>query len=1236
MNKNAIKKFAIEARKKLIASVSDRAGMLGITPEGCSEPVTKGTDFEVYKTIAGTEITLGKTQCEQRRKLKEQVESRGFEAVVEEVAYTWFNRICAIRFMEVNDYLPTRVRVLSSEKEGKNEPDIVTLALDVDLDFTDKEREYILDCKMGNKLDELFKMLFIKQCNKLSEILPELFEATEDYTEMLLNISYTNKDDIIYMLVNQETGIPEADFNVSAIGEEGQPTGQVEIIGWLYQYYNTELKDDTFAQLKKNIKISKERIPAATQLFTPDWIVRYMVENSVGRLWIEHLRAVDPMVNEKEVAEKFGWKYYLPEAEQEADVNVKLAEIRTSYKDLKPEDITCIDPCMGSGHILVAMFDVLMDIYKSAGYSERDAAFEIVEHNIHGLDIDKRAYQLAYFAVMMKGRGYNRRFFSGRNGRMNYPKVYAFQESNSIDKEHLKFMGSNLTEGERDLALSQIQEILESFIDAREYGSILKINTYNWDLIERFIHSISEIKQMSFETLGLELTRKKIEDIINIAKCLGMKYAVVVTNPPYMGIGNGNAKLNKYAKDNYPNSKADLFAVFIERCIEMNDMGGFSSMITQHSWMFISVYERCRREVVLNDIVSLVHLGARAFEEIAGEVVQTVAFTRRKTVVDQYLGTYVRLTEGGSQVQKEKMFLENKERYFVNQNKFEYIPGNPIAYWVSQRAFAICNREPVFEKYATTRAGMITGDNNKFIRLWHEISNVKMGIGCHSREEAIFSKKKWFPYNKGGEYRKWYGNNDYVVNWENDGTYMRNYKDDKGKIPAHAFNLEYIFKENITWSSLSSYKFAARYTDFGFLYDASGSFADVKTENLYYTLAFLCSDVTLFYLSAMNPTLNFQKGNISTLPFILDNTRIREVSEIAEKCVNISRDDWDSFETSWDFKKHPLLQYASFTPQEIATDKTRHISDMGLIRDAYELWKDKCESRFNQLKANEEELNRIFIEIYGLQDELTPDVEDKDVTVRKADLQRDIKSLLSYAVGCMFGRYSLDCEEIAYAGGGWNDSKYVTFIPDRDNCIPITDDEYSEDDIVGRLCEWLKKVYGADTLEENLDFIANALGNKGKTSRETIREYFVNDFMADHMRIYQKRPIYWLFDSGKANGFKALVYMHRYNADTVAKVRVDYLHNIQKSIEQARASAEYLRDNGSGAEKAKATKLITKYTKQLAEIHLYDEAMAHIANQRIDIDLDDGVKVNYEKFQGVEVAQEGKKALKIDLLAKIK
>lgn len=1187
MNKNAIKKFAIEARKKLIASVSDRAGMLGITAEGCSEPISKGIDFEVYKTVAGTEVTLGRTQCEQRRKLKEQIEARGFEAVVEEVAYTWFNRICAIRFMEVNDYLPTRVRVLSSEKEGKNEPDIVTQAPDVDLDFTDKEREYILDCKMNNKLDELFKMLFIKQCNKLSEILPELFEATEDYTEMLLNISYTNKDDIIYMLVNQETGIPEADFNVSTIGEDGQPTGQVEIIGWLYQYYISEKHDQIINIYKGTIK--KEDIPAATQLFTTDWVVRYMVDNSLGRYWIER----NP---ESKLADKLQF-FVTPKDGTIAYVDEKIS----------PTDLTLFDPCMGSGHILVYAFDVLMEIYRECGYSDRDAALNIVQHNLFGLDIDKRAYQLAYFAVMMKARSYNRRALT----QGIYNNLAYIEESNNISK----FSYDALTTNKE---MNQIGEYLVgAFKHAREIGSLQTIERKDYKAFAEYLLNLDAPNAQLdiFSTEWLNNVKPLMLQFTKQASNLSNKYAVVCTNPPYMNKLEGHLK--EFVVDNYKAYSGDLFSVFMYRNFGFCKNDGYSAFMTPFVWMFIKTYEQLR-EYIINAkyIVTLIQMEYSAFEEAT---VPICSFVLKNSYEDK-VGIYFRLSDfkGGMEVQKQKV-IEAIETsgceyfYETNQKKCKKIPGSPIAYWLSDALLATFENSKPLSFYGEPKVGLQTGDTNKFLRFWFEPIKEKIYFSLKNQKE----KCKWFPICKGGEYRRWYGNNDYVVNWENDGFEIRNFKDKNGKLRSRPQNIDFYFKKGITWNLISSSNFAVRCYPEGMIFDVSAN-SFFCNDDLYKYIAAVLNSKILFTLSkVLNPTINFSAGVVANLPISVNETYIEEVDGLVKQNLCFEKIDWDSFETSWEFKRHPIANGMR-------------------IQDSYAYWENSCDERFYKLKSNEERLNEIFIEIYGLQDELSPDVEDKDVTVRKADLQREIKSLLSYAVGCMFGRYSLDCEGIAYAGGEWDDSKYETFIPDKDNCIPITDDEYSEDDIVGRLCEWLKKVYGAETLEENLDFIAKALGNKGKTSRETLREYFVNDFMADHMRIYQKRPIYWMFDSGKANGFKALVYMHRYNSDTVAKVRVDYLHNIQKSIEQAKLSAEYLRDNGSGAEKAKATKLITKYTKQLAEIHLYDEAMAHIANQRIDIDLDDGVKVNYEKFQGVEVAQEGKKAFKIDLLAKIK
>lgn len=1214
MNKNAIKKFAIEARKKLIDSVTDKAGMLGITEKSCSEPITKGADFEVYQTTAGTEVTLNKRQCEQRRRLVSQIESCGFEAVVEEVAYTWFNRICAIRFMEVNDYLPNRVRVLSSEKEGKMEPDLVTQAPDVDLDLTAQEKEEIINWKMSGTsedTDKLYCKLFLKQCHQLHDILPGLFEADSDYMELLFGISYTNKDDVIYMLINPETGIPEADFDVSTLDEEGNPTGQVEIIGWLYQYYNTELKDDTFAKLKKNIKITKERIPAATQLFTPDWIVRYMVENSVGRIWIEHLRAVEPSTDEKATAERFGWKYYLPEAEQEESVNVKLAEIRTTYKDLKPTDITCIDPCMGSGHILIAMFDVLMDIYESAGYDKREAAFEIVEHNIHGLDIDQRAYQLAYFAVMMKGRGYNRRFLRGRD-RKPEPKVYAIAESNEINRNHLQFFGTHLSEMERNLAVKQIEGLLDTFKDAKEYGSILNVDECDWELLEKFVEDLNTDGQISFESFGSDETQASLRKLVRVARNLGQKYAAVVTNPPYMGASGMEAKLSKYVKDNYPDSKSDLFAVFIEKCGQIAKKNGFQAMITQHAWMFLSSFEKLRKKMQLSDIVNMAHLGPRAFEEIGGEVVQTTSFVIRNSQIEGYKGTYCRLIEPTTQQGKEKMFLDADNRYYSEQYKFSKIPGSPVAYWVSETILDAYNNGKLIGDVSDVKIGMGTGKNDIFVREWWEIERTKIDFSLTCIEEIENSAGRYFPYNKGGEFRLWYGNLQEVLWFDSEGRRHMN------TMSGHRENgaRDWYCHEGLTWSFISSSKFGIRFLPAGCFFDVAGSTLFSKVDNKY-TLGFLASCVCFEILGILNPTLNYQAGNIKSLPIIF--SREKEVDDIVEKNIGISKKDWDSFEISWDFQHHPLIRKAS------------------TIAEAFEQWQNECANRFNQLKANEEELNRIFIDIYGLQNELIPKVEDKDVTVRKADLSRDIRSFVSYAVGCMFRRYSLDEEGLIYAGGEWDKSRYKTFIPDADNCIPITDEEYFSDDIVGRFVEFVKTVYGADTLEENLDFIANALGNKGDTSREVIRNYFLKDFYADHLKVYQKRPIYWLFDSGKQNGFKALIYMHRYDADTVGRVRTDYLHHAQKYVETAMQSAQYTIDNASSAsEKSKATKAITKYTKQLAEMKIYDEAIAHIANKRIEIDLDDGVKVNYEKFQGVEVAQEGKKALKVDLLATIK
>lgn len=1246
MNKNAIKKFAIDARNKLIASVTDKAGMLGITQDNCSEAITKGADFEVYKTAAGTEVTLNKKQCEQRRKLVDQIHARGFESVVEEVAYTWFNRICAIRFMEVNDYMyPVRIRVLSSEKKStvsglvKNEPDVVTMAPDIDWDFTEEEREEIIDAKMNNRLDDLFRMLFIKQCNLLHEVLPGLFEETEDYTEMLLNISFTNEDDVVRMLVD---GIDEKDFNITTVDEDGKAAGQVEIIGWLYQYYNTEPKNKAFA---KKTKITKEEVPAVTQLFTPDWIVRYMVENSLGRMWVE---------GHPDDELKSKWKYYLDEAKQEESVQQELNKIKAEYATLKPEDIKLIDPCMGSGHILVYAFDVFMQIYENAGWSQRDAAQSIIQNNIYGLDIDDRAAQLSYFAVLMKARQYDRRILT----RGIEPNVYAVQESNGINRGQLKYFGAGLTEEEKKTALMQMEELLNTLNDAKEYGSLLNVEDYDWELLEKFVENTDTESQISFDTYGLDETAEQLKRLIKIGKVMSRKYEVVATNPPYAGTSNLSTKVNDFVKKNYPDSKADLFAVFIERCGEMLKNNGFQAMITQHAWMFLSSFEKLREKLQMKTLVNMAHLGARAFEEIGGEVVQTTSFVIQDNYIMNYIGTYLRLLDGESQNEKECLFLRREQRYDTEQNIFTNIPTEPLAYWIGEKIVECYKKNTYISDYAKPCKGIDTGKNDIFLRLWFEVDENDQYIP-NEKSDIDFSKYKWFPYNKGGSYRKWYGNNEYIINWENNGEEIKKFSG------SNLRNKDMYFREGVTWSTVSSNRNSFRYFNKGYLFDNGGSclFSDVYLE---YIQGLLNTKVAVELLK-IQPTMNNQPGTIGGLPLII-NENI-DIKKIVMENIALARFDWDSFETSWDFKCHPLISVISQN-RALFDD----ITDIDLA-ECYTCWENECNERFNQLKANEEELNRIFIDIYGLQDELTPEVEDKDVTVRKADLQRDIKSLVSYAVGCMFGRYSLDEEGLVLAGQPFKSHffeasaprcgigfagapgasvpigefyyktdegvKKCTYNPDKDNIIPICDEEYFSDDIVSRFCEWVKIVYGEKSLETNLDFIAKALGNKGNTSREVIRNYFLNDFFKDHCNTYSvtgsgKRPIYWLFDSGKQNGFKALIYMHRYDADTVGRVRTDYLHKAQKYVETAMQSAQYTIDNATSAsEKSKATKAVAKYTKQLVEMKIYDEAIAHVANQRIEIDLDDGVKVNYAKFQGVEVAQEGKKALKVDLLAKI-
>ncbi len=1383
MDKTAIKNYAIWARTKLIEDIKYKASLLGITEKGIADALPQSTTQEQYFDIGTREpYAIRGVQIAQRRSLAEAIKKKAqesdyltaYNSIIEEVAYTWFNRFIAVRFMEVNDYLPCKIRVLSAV-DGRQEPDIVQNPFDAKLDYTSAEEELISQHQMNNEGDKLFNMLFVKVCNDLSKVLPQLFEAEQDYTELLLNISYTDQDGLIYKLVHD---IPEDNFDVNAVDEEGKPVGQVEIIGWLYQYYNTEPKNETFALLKKNVKITKERIPSATQLFTPDWIVRYMVENSLGRLVISGQGLVDSgqglvisgqslvdseeerIAKEKELAERFGWKYYLPEAKQDADVREQLNQLTTN--NYSPETIKVIDPCMGSGHILVYAFDVLMQIYTQMGYTDKDAALSILENNLYGLDIDKRAFQLAYFAVLMKARQYHK-FILKKQPQCH---IYAIAESNGINMKHLAYFGAQLDELAKPVALNQMQELIATLHDAKEYGSIISVADYDWELLHQFAAEFDISGEMNlFDSFGIEATQQRLQELVAVGEVLAQKYEVVVTNPPYMGSSGMGAKLSAYVKQNYPDTKSDMSTVMMEKTLAMCSENGFMAMINIPVWMFLSSYEKLRNNILSqNSYVNMLHFGRGVFGSDFG----TTSFVIWKKHVNNYLASYRRLFEKQGAVDsvnvKEQWFFEGKGKYVAKQENFAKIPGAPVAYWVSENMLNAFVVGRILKEIANSRVGLQTSDNARFLRLWFECGN-NIFYDCDSLIASKKSNKKYYPHNKGGAYRKWYGNEEYVIDYKNGGELL-SVTEGAAIIPE-----QYVFKKAITYSRVTSASFSARIQREYSIFDSAAVDIFANEERILYLLGLLNSVLIEKYVGVLAPTLNTQPGDIAKIPVIFNCECSAEISSLVQQNISLSKSDWDAFETSWDFTKHPLVvpsdQRIVNSDSSANTQLTTNHCSLTTIAQAYQRWEEETNARFTQLKANEEELNRIFIDIYGLQDELTPEVEDKDVTVRKADLQRDIKSLLSYAVGCMFGRYSLDVEGLAYAGGefsdqwvvisdqcyrrevvekyvaqelqraygmaevnvadgrdlssseviaergviftfgsdekssgvdsikyrrgtskklyegicelsfnserikcgignaaydlcspeilnaitsgsgvelvqrGWQDADSIDwqtihyklktnhYGADEDNVIPITDEDYFEDDIIGRLIAWLKVVYGAETLEENLRFIADALGTSGDTARQKIRNYFLKDFFKDHCKIYQKRPIYWLYDSGKQNGFKALIYMHRYNADTSGQVRAEYLGKMEETYESEINRMQDIMDNGAGREVALAGKRKEKLQKQLHECRDYDAVLGHIALASIAIDLDDGVKVNYVKMQ---TAKDGKL---LPILAKI-
>ncbi|MDY3035818.1 MAG: BREX-1 system adenine-specific DNA-methyltransferase PglX [Absicoccus sp.] len=1192
MNKTAIKNFAIWARQELMARVAQKAYTYGVTE---TELPAQNTDAVNGRLLSNDEknalnelVRQIKMHTYKEKKGKEEVEVSGFTHVIEEVAYTWFNRFIALRYMEVNNFLPQRIRVFTNEN-NEFKPEILTDAIHVELEGLNQQKvfEYI---EQAND-EDLYKYLLQAICSDMHQYLPEMFTSISDYKVLLFPDNLLDENSVIGRMISD---IPEEDWR-----------DQVQIIGWLYQYYNSELKN--IVMKKKNY--TKDDIPAVTQLFTPDWIVRYMTENSLGRIWLDG----HPDFQHDQ------WKYYLEEAEQEPEVVEQLNKIKEEHARLKPEDIKVMDPCMGSGHILVYAFDVLMDIYRSQGYSDRDAVRSILTNNIYGLEIDERAYHLAYFSLMMKALSYDRRVLS-RRIQTNLAEIVETDES--LTDEVLNRIDEYKEQG---------QYLVDLFKEAKEYGSILNVDLSLED-IYHLESRLEELKTNIDPSNLIDQAEKKIliEDLgplVKQAKLLVQKYEVVITNPPYMA---PSPKQKPYVKKHYPDSKSDLFAVFIEKCHSLTKQNAYQAMITMHSWMFLSSYEKLRNKINKLDLINMAHLGARAFDEIGGEVVQTTMFVLSNTYTKDYKGIYCRLIEPTSEKGKEELFLLKQNRYYVSQTNFSKIPGSPVAYWCSERIIEVFSKADLLSDIAEPRQGVKTLNNDLFLKLWFEVSSINIKYDCVSIDESIASKKKWFPYNKGGSYRKWFGNNDYLVNWENDGKAMKSLAVKKyNSITRTITNISYFFLPGLTWSSLSSGNISLRAFDKGYIFDSKGSsmfFNDRTLEK--YVLALVNSKIAMKFLEFLAPTLDFNIGPLSKIPVIVDEKQTDKINEIVVMCIKYAKIDWDSFETSWDFEVHPLIKNHANT-----------------IKEAFDLWNSECNDRFNTLKSNEEELNRIFIDIYGLQDELDPYVEDKDVTVHyvvesREDIpeslknsnyvrtkQDEIKSFISYAVGCMFGRYSLDVEGLAYAGGEFDWSKYSTFIPDKDDILPICDDEYFEDDIVGRFIEFVRVLYGSETLEENLAFIAEALGGKG-TPREILRNYFLNEFFKDHCNTYQvsgsgKRPIYWLFDSGRKNGFKALVYIHRYKPDLIARMRTEYIHPLQAKYRTQMDMLHTQMDSATNtSEKVKLNKKLKKIQGQASELSVYEERIHHWADKMEPMDLDDGVKANYAKFQ--------------ELLAKIK
>lgn len=1154
MNKSALKTFATNARRELLKKVEARAMKIGITEDNI-----KKADIESSDAIFIDGKQLSKEEKNQRDRLIDRINQIGFKRVMEEVAYTWFNRFTALRFMEVNDYLPTKVRVLSSTNADSTEPDMMKEALSLDLDL---DKEYIYDLKMDNNSEELFKYLLIKHCNDLNRYMPFMFETIDDYTEILFPEGLLATDSFVRNMTNIEV-IPEDNWT------------EIEVIGWLYQYYIAEEKDRVFEEKKK---YKAEEIPFATQLFTPDWIVRYMVQNSLGRYWVEAHHEHQELIND--------WEFYLKHDQEE--FQNKIAPYVN--KELNIEEIKCFDPAMGSGHILVYAFDVFYEIYSKCGYMEREIPRLIIENNLYGLDIDDRAYQLACFSVVMKALKYNRRFLRSIEREGLTLNLASIQETNGWVDGDIQYIVGESSGKE----FEQVKGFVEQYSNGKTYGSLIRVSIEDTGFLEERLNTIKTTPVDDiFQVERRERVVSLLPKLIKQTKIMSRQYDVVILNPPYMGSGSMNKELSEFLKSNYPDSKSDLFAAFMEIDHYLKQ-DGFYAAINQHSWMFLSTFEKLRKNTLNNKFIdTMLHLGPRAFEEIGGEVVQSTAFVLRKLMVPDKKGAYIRLVNQRTAKEKKLKAKDeisnpsNEYTFMFNQKDFKRIPGSPIAYWVSDRFIEnFSNCKSVEELSTAMVSGNKTAKNEKFLRFIWEVSATKI-------------HKKWFPYAKGGEFRKWYGNIDNIIDWSDEAKTF--YKENSS---SNIIKEEYWFKEGLTYTDLTSKDFSCRLLKSDMLFDMAGPGIIFENHNLYYVMGVLNSKIANEYFKTLNTTFHYKLNDVNRIPIIIDEQKRSTVENTVKENISISRNDWDSFETSIDFKVHPLI---------------KHKNDSKKLKDTFENYVRFSDEQFKKLKSNEENLNRIFVEVYGLNQEVSPDIQDSDVTLRKSDLQSDIKSFISYAIGCSMGRYSLDEEGLVFAGGNFDPTRYKTLAADQDNILPILPGSYFEDDIVSKFVNFIRATFGEKTLYENLDYVADALGRKkGETAKETLRRYFLNDFYKEHLRTYSKRPIYWLFTSGKEKAFNCLIYMHRYDKTTLSRIRTDYLHDYQIRLDAEKKDLLNIIEGDSTAkEKSNAKKELKSLDKKIEELKAYDELLHHKADMQIEIDLDDGVKVNYEKFEGL-------------------